>query len=332
MSAIIRSLGALVAVLMFAVSAAPARAAPAAPGPATCRIGVYFTSVHNIDTAAGTFDADFWMWSVCSTADIKPLETVQFLNAEAVEGQLDASLPRGRNWWSTRMFRGTFRQDFHMASYPFDDQDLVLQIEESVLDTRGLRYALDTAESGVDESLITPGWVISDLSLKAGETTRATTFGDPSLPGGKSSYASARITLRADRAAKATNFIKATFPLFIAAFLALISMAFDVVETETFMGRMGALGSILFAVVLSYVSLDQLVGPHQGLYFLDQMHFAALLLLLLATAWSVPAHRVAGRWADEDTVRRWDVRVTLALLGLYVIANAVMIFQALRGA
>lgn len=331
MSVIVRTLGALTALLLLALSASPARAEAAAPEPVTCRIGVFFTSVHNVDTAAGTFDADFWMWSVCPTADVKPLETMQFLNAEAVEGQLDASLPRGRSWWSTRMFSGAFRQDFRLANYPFDHQDLVVKLEESVLDTRGLRYALDTAESGVDESLVTPGWTISDLQMTAGATTRATTFGDPSLPGGKSSYASATITLKADRAAKASTFIKATFPLFIAAFLALISMAFDIVETETFMGRMGALGSILFAVVLSYVSLDQLVGPHQGLYFLDQIHFAALLLLLLATAWSVPAHRVAGRWADEDTVRRWDVRVTLALLGLYVIANAVMIFQALRG-
>lgn len=328
---VFRRFGALVAVLLLAGLASPDRAMAATDEPTTCRIGVYFTSVHNIDTAAGTFDADFWMWSVCPTADVKPLETVQFLNAEAVEGQLDSSLPRGKSWWSTRMFSGTFRQDFRLSNYPFDHQDLVVNLEESVLDTRGIRYAVDTAESGLDQNLTTPGWTISDLRLTAGSTTRATTFGDPSLPGGESSYASARITLKADRAAKTSNFIKATFPLFIAAFLALISMAFDVVETETFMGRMGALGSILFAVVLSYVSLDQLVGQHDGLYFLDQIHFAALMLLLAATAWSVPAHRVAGRWAEEDTVRRWDLRVTLALLGLYVLANAVMIYLALRG-
>jgi hypothetical protein len=209
---------------------------------------------------------------------------------------------------------------------------LKLRIEESVLDDRGLLYTLDTAESGIDADLTTPGWAVSDLRMTAGVTTRDTTFGDPSLPDGKSAYASATITLKADREAKVSNFIKATFPLFIAAFLALISMAFDVVETETFMGRMGALGSILFAVVLSFVSLDQLVGPHQGLYFLDQVHFSALILLLLATAWSVPAHRVAGNWVDEDRIRRWDVRVTLVLLGLYVVANAVMIWQALHSA
>lgn len=330
MSAIIRSLGAFVAIVLLAAMAAPASAATG--GATTCRIGVYVTSVHNIDTVAGTFDADFWMWSVCPTSDLKPLETMQFLNAEAVEGQLEASLPRGKSWWSTRMFSGTFRQDFQMANYPFDHQVLTLRIEESVLDNRGLLYTLDTAESGIDREMTTPGWAVSDLRMTAGVTTRDTTFGDPSLPDGQSAYASATIALKADREAKVSNFIKATFPLFIAAFLALISMAFDVVETDTFMGRMGALGSILFAVVLSFVSLDQLVGPHQGLYFLDQVHFGALVLLLLATAWSVPAHRVAGTRVDEDTIRRWDVRVTLVLLGLYVVANAVMIWQALHSA
>jgi len=326
-----RRLGAVFALLLIACFGRPEQAKAATDDSVTCRIGVYFTSVHSVDTAAGTFDADFWMWSVCPTEAAKPLETIQFLNAESVEGQLEATLPRGKSWWSTRMFSGTFRQDFQLSNYPFDQQTLTLQLEESVLDVRGLRYVADTAASGLDKALMLPGWTISDMQLKTGSTTRATTFGDPSLPNGESTYASATITMKADRAAKTSSFIKATFPLFIAAFLALISMAFDVVETETFMGRMGALGSILFAVVLSYVSLDQLIGEHKGLYFLDQVHFAALMLLLAATAWSVPAHRVAGRWIDEDTIRRWDLRFTLALAALYVVANIVLIHLALRG-
>lgn len=332
MSTVIRGLGALMVALLIGLWATPttARASATEAAPTVCRVGVYFMSIHNVDTAAGTFDANFWMWSVCPTRDMEPLKTMQFLNAESVEGSLDSNLQRGEGWWSTRLFTGTFRENFDLANYPFDHQSLDLQIEESVLDERGLRYSLDVAQSGLDAKLTTPGWLISDLKLQSGVTTRDTTFGDPSLPNGQSGYASMTVKLKANRT-KGANFIKATFPLYIAAFLALISMGFDVVATDHFLGRMGALGTILFAVVLSFVSVDQLVGPHQGLFFLDQIHFAVLALILLATGWSVLAHRAAGRFMDGAVVQRWDLRVTLGLLALYLIANLLMILNAASG-
>lgn len=319
----------LALVLALGVLSTPATAAT--PEPATCRIGAYFMSIQKVDTAAGTFDATFWMWSLCPNRELEPLKTMQFLNGQAVDGTLDATLQRGSSWWSTRLFTGTFRQDFDLTNYPFDRQTLGIQIEEAVLDERSLRYTADSAASGMESTLKAPGWSLSGFSLTPTVTTRNTTFGDPSLPGGKSGYASMNIQVQAGRAPSA-NFIKATFPLYIAAFLALVSLGFDVVATDLFLGRMGALGTILFAVVLSFVSVDQLVGPHQGLYFLDQIHFAVLAVILVATAWSIFAHRASGRWLVEDVVQRWDVRVSFGLLVLYLAANAVMIIEAMRNA
>lgn len=328
MTRIARWVCGVIAALCVAAWTAPASAAAQ---PMSCRIGIYFLSIHDVDTATGTFAADFWMWSLCPDKDAQPLQTMQFLNANKVEGSLESSLQRGDQWWSTRLFSGSFRQDFKLANYPFDDQRLTIQMEEAVLDDRSLIYAADTAQSGIDQSVKAPGWTFSQFRLAAGDTERKTTYGDPELTGA-SRYASMNLSIKADRV-DAANFIKATFPLYIAAFLALISLGFDVVKTELFLGRMGALGTILFAVVLSLASIDQLVGAHQGLYFLDQIHFAVLGVILLATGWSVFAYRAAAaEKIEEEVIRRWDHRVSLALAGVYVLVNILMIGIAANGA
>ena len=92
------------AVLALAVSAFKADAAPV-----TCRIGAYVTSIHDVETATGTFKADFWMWSICPTPDASPLKTMEFLNAEETTGGLDATLERDGTWWSTRKVTGNMR-------------------------------------------------------------------------------------------------------------------------------------------------------------------------------------------------------------------------------
>lgn len=289
--------------------------------PVRCQIGAFVTSVSQVDTAGGTFRADFWMWSVCPTKDIEPLKTVEFLNGVDTSASLDSMIQRGDKWWATRKFSGEFRQDFSLEDYPFDAQPLVIEIEEGVLDSRDLVYVADTHNSGMDPAVELPGWRLKDFKVSGGINTHPTSFGDPSLPDGDSNYAALKMQVGVERA-RFGNFIKATFSLYITALLALISLF--IVD-----GRPGLLGATMFAVVLSFVSVERVVGPHDGLYLLDQLHFAALALIMATTAWGVHSLRITH--ADPATLAgqgRKDVKAALILLGLYVVVNAVLIGRA----
>jgi hypothetical protein len=313
--------------LMLSILFFVPRRAVAQSNPVVCNLGTYITSINNIDTAAGTFDAEFWMWSICPDDEIRPLDTLEFVNGDGVEGSLDATLPRGGRWWSTRKFSGTFRADFDLQNYPFDRQTLNIEMEEAVLDERGLRYSADIAESQAGPRVHHSGWQLGDLVLTAGTATHPTTFGDPSLPGGTSRYASMKISIVAERVYWET-FLRVTFPLYIVALLVFASLMLNITSESMFLGRMGVLGTMLFSVVLSFSSTGDYLGEHEGMYLLDLLHIVVLTLIVVATAWAILAHHQVTRGFDPTAIDRRDRFMMIGLASGFVILNVILIILA----
>ena len=318
-----RGLIVALALLLLAVG----ERAAAQTGTVTCKLGTYITSIHDIETAEGTFEAEFWMWSVCPTDQINPLDTLEFVNGEGVEGSLEATIKRGDLWWSTRMFTGVFRTEFDLQNYPFDRQSLQIHIEEAVLDNRSLLYSADTAASGTNPRVGVSGWRLGQMELTAGITSHPTTFGDPSLTGGVSRYASMEIVMSAERVHWET-FLRVTFPLYIVALLAFASLMLDIASTDMFLGRMGVLGSMLFSVVLSFSSTEQLVGQHEGMYLLDLLHLVVLIVIVAASGWAIMAHRHAADAEDPAPIRCLDQKVSIGLAAGFLGLNALLLIMA----
>jgi hypothetical protein len=318
-----RLIAAVGAVLMAGfVLAPPGRADD---GPVSCEMGAYLSSLSRIDTAAGTFDASFWMWSLCPDGETQPLKTMEFTNGVKIDAGLDATAQRGKQYWSTRKISGTFRQDFSLANYPFDDQTLKIQIEEGELDTREVVYTADTANSRTEPDLPLKTWTIASFRVTAGEITHPTTYGDPSLAGGSSTYAQFTLEIQLHRQSHMGDFLKSTFVVYIAAVLALVSLL--IID-----GRVGLLGATMFTVVLSFVNLDRLLGPHDGPYLLDKVHFATLGLIMAAGAWGVRSTRAISLGADKTKIHRQDVRAALVLLVVFVVVNIVLVATAIHNA
>ena len=322
-----RWLGGLLAALTMGL-ALPA-GAQTAPPPVPCAVGGYVTSLHDINTPGHTFKADFWLWSLCPTKDIEPLKTLEFVNAVETTASLDSILPRGTQWWATRKVTGTFRNDFELDSYPFDHHPLVIEMEESRLDSRSLIFTADARHSGLDPAVHAPGWKFHDFTLISGLAVHPTTFGDPSLAPGRSRYPAVHMIVRAERAHFAT-FVKLTSALYIAAFLVLMSLLFDVSNTDLFIGRIGVHASVLFAIVLNFLTVGTVVGQHETLSLLDEVHMTTLALVLVSMAWSVYAYRAVASGTRAAKVRRWDERSAMIFFVLFVLANVILFSIAMK--
>lgn len=319
---LVRLIAALATVFLIGVTTgSPGRASAE---PVTCKIGAFINSLSEIDMAVGTFDADFWLWSVCPTKDVEPIKTMDYVNGIDLKGELDSTTQRGKQWWSAVKVSGNFRQDFPLENYPFDHQTLVIDLEEGAVDTSELQFIADTAESRVDPGAKLKNWDITSFKITAAGKNHPTTYGDPSLPGGDSTYAQVRMEIGLERHSSLADFIKSTFVVFIAAMLALVSLM--IID-----GRIGLLGATLFTVVLSFVSLDRVLGPHGSPYLLDKIHFAALTFIMAAGAWGVRSLRAVSLGADKAVIHRQDMRAAYILFGVYVLVNVVLIALAMRG-
>lgn len=327
----LRAVLAVVAVLLASVVTPPEAVAAPEPTPAAadeqpvnCKMGVFLISLSRIDTAAGTFSADLWAWSVCPDKDTTPLMSLEFPNGVDVKGTLDSTEQRGKVWWSTRKFSGTFRQEFALQNYPFDHQTLTILAEEASLDTRSLTYTADTADSKIDEGLSIPSWKIDGFGISSGDKAYQTNFGDPSLADAESNYARMVVKTDIGRRSPVSDFLKSTLAVYIAALLALISLL-------TFEGRPGLLGATMFTVVLSFVSLDRLIGQHDGIFLLDKVHFAALAVIMSAGACGVYSLRAIALGADKDRQHIRDKWAAIVLFAGFVLANVLIFVSALRG-
>ncbi len=97
----------ILAVLCARIAAA-ATLAQSDTAPTTCQVGIYIRALHAFDPAAGTFGAELRLWSVCPTADKQPLQTMEFVTADAAAVLLDVP---GNPLWANRNVDGTFRYD-----------------------------------------------------------------------------------------------------------------------------------------------------------------------------------------------------------------------------
>jgi ABC-type branched-subunit amino acid transport system substrate-binding protein len=113
-------------------------------------IGIYLNEVPRLDIAAATFTADFYLWLRYTPAqdigdqdpsriDFPDLVTGTFDPAQPV---LERSLPDGSVYklWHVR---GSFKNDFDLHRYPFDQQRLVVRLFNSTADSSRIVYVLD---------------------------------------------------------------------------------------------------------------------------------------------------------------------------------------------
>jgi len=323
-----------VTLLLYTVlfAAAPAMTAPAAPAtitravptappapaaaPPTCQVGAYVTDLYGLDVSPRTINADFWLWSVCPSAGLDATQV----------NQSDRSVEKvGDQYWSQVKVSGTFRQQFDLSEYPFDKQDVQIQVEDSLLNASQFAYVADRANSGYDHSISLDGFVIRDFSVRVVTHTYQTSFGDPRIKHGQQSrYSQFVIELHLHRVDLA-GFIRQAWPAYVAFLISLMSYFIWAPEFLTVLGaRLGILGASLFSVVLSMRSTS-LTGTQFGVTLVDQIHLATLLYTLVGVGCTT---YILLSWANPDkraAVRRTNRIVAWSTTAVYVVATAISI-------
>jgi hypothetical protein len=99
-------------------------------------MGIYVVDLHQLDVQKRTFNANFWVWSVCGNEQRQPLKTIEFTNANSTTPSLDQIHPRDRAFWAAKKIDGSFRHDWDVRNFPFDRHVLSVTMEEGNDDTR----------------------------------------------------------------------------------------------------------------------------------------------------------------------------------------------------
>ncbi len=239
-------------------------------GPVHVRVAVYLVSLGRLDTANGTFTADFYLSFRCDRpCDAQDFE---FTNGRATALDRQLNTPTRQDY---RVF-ATLQDNFDLRRYPFDRHVLSIDLEHKTLDGRQLVYTPDPQHSGVSPDVVLTGW-----ELVPGWQTAVT---DRHLPTFEEDYSHFRFSVTIRRATLAAV-LKTLLPSLIitlSGFLALLLHA-----PEKAQARTAALGSALVGTVLFHLNMTSSIPPVGYLTFADRFSLINYLGLFVGLASSV---------------------------------------------
>ena len=289
---------------------------------AACPVGVYVTSLRDLNPLDDTFGIDFWVWSVHPSGD-NPLRSMEFVNAKQIETRLEGTAERGDREWSRLKARATVLHDWDVTDFPFDRQTLTLDL--GLAGSGAPACSVDRTGSGYDKGIAPEGWRIYAFDVGRQTRENATDFGDPS-PSGKSEQEHVLVTVELQRDS-VVGFVKLVAGVYAAIGIAMLSFLMAPEQATVFSGRMAVLVGALFATVVNMQVSNTVLGYPEEVSLVDKIHILALAYVFVATLMAVVARR-GYESGHKDRARRRDV-ISLCIFGAsFLVFNAILIALA----
>ena len=297
---------------------------PAAPD--TVTVGIYMTSIHNIDFRQKEYSFNLWLWLKYRRPEFDFLQNLEVPMAKTFEKSYATTdtLEDGRIYVLMKLqcvMKGTWR----IQNFPFDRQKLRFAIENSKYDTRDLIFVADTAGKHYGQYFLF-GWEKDSLILKTDIRKYETSFGDPSLKSNKSEYSTFRMTLDFHR-----DSMELFLKLFIGMYIAfLIAYCCLYIHADNIDSRLSLSVGSLFAVVGNKYIIDSSLPESTTFTLVDTLHGITMIFVLLVVITSIYALKLT-KSGQEKKANRFDLIMAQVLLVAYILVNVYCIYRAVNG-
>jgi hypothetical protein len=312
---------------LFATSPRTVSAQTPAATPATCSVGVDILSIHGINLDENTFDVEFWIWSVCKDDQIKPLQTMEFVNANDVTVSLQGETMVDGVYWNYAKVEGTFRYYWDLTDFPFDHHDLQIHIENADWDMSSFVFVPDTAGSAYESDLPLEGWSVDRFGVSSAPYTYKTTYGDPQNPVGTSDYSRFTAHIELERA-DYNSFFKLTFVVYIAFLISLVSYFVNLKNPAMLAARLGVISGALFTVAVSLRTATDALSSQEGFTLVGKIHLVAMAAILVDAVAALATQLLTERGRSEVELKRFDRNVMILVVIGFVAANIWLITSA----
>jgi hypothetical protein len=236
------------------------------------------------------------VWSLCPEKAWDPLPGLSFPGAVNLAHSNDQYSYELGDYRHVELLQGQFYQQIDEHNYPFDKQDLVIEITPAA-DSNALRLIADTQDSTITPDMEVPDWNVVGYQVTAVPMRFAGNLGNRTIPAGaghvKDTVFIQTTLARSDQ----VGFLKSVLPLWIIFLIAAVSFLRTDCDPERIGARAGILVGLVFSIVLNMSLVDSNVHT-DGVSMLDQLHILTLGFILAGLV--VNAH--CWRWSLAE----WD--------------------------
>ncbi len=292
--------------------------------PDTVKIGTYIISVHDINFHDKEYTVRLWLWLLYNNLEFDFPSQIDIPNAKHIDKpEVIMDMVDGKMWQLMKM-KCVMKHNWRVGDFPFDKQQLIVHIENSIYDQNRLVFVPDEMGSTFDRELTLDGWRIHNFTVNTNTHEYTTVFGDPSTDMLHSDYASFNIEMDIERDAWGL-FMKIFIGMYIAFMISIISFITRPSELEP---RFGLPVGGLFAAVGNKYIIDSLLPESSSFTLVDSLHattFMAIFSTLLVSAIALYFHD-QGMTARSLKINYYGSRI---VVGLYIIINIVFVSLAI---
>lgn len=317
-----KNLSALVlSVFAFLIFSSESFCQPAKPD--TVKVGIYITSIHNIDFKEKEYAVSFWLWLKYKNKDFDFSQNLEIPQAKTVEKSFSVVDSSDNQIFLDMKLQCVMKDSWKIGNFPFDRQNLRLAIENSQYDSRYLVFVPDTVGKHYDPRFTLSGWKIDSCILSTGIKPYETAFGDETIPTPHTEYGTFRVRLVIDRDAGGL-FWKMFLGMYIAF---LIAYTCFYIHADGIDSRFGLSVGALFAVIGNKYIIDSSLPESSSFTLVDTLHGITLLFIFLVISCTAITLKLVKQEKRKEA-DRFDFIAAQVLLLLYLAANIYFITKA----
>ncbi|MFO7619376.1 MAG: hypothetical protein R6W91_06980 [Thermoplasmata archaeon] len=284
----------------------------AAPGQVT--IGIYVVGFGNFDANKGTYTIDFYLWLLWDTSDVNFTALgYEFMNGRAtstvkLSDDTDPDTNTREVWYR---IQASLYNEPEFKTYPFNEFEIVIQIEDSRLTTDDLEYVPDTVGSAIDNSMNIPGWQIKNMEM---------TVTDNVYENWGETYSRATYSISVGRAVTTTA-IKTLLPPIIFCIVSGLSFAF---KPDKIANRIGFGTSMLISAVMFHISQTSSLPPMPMLMTIDKIMISTYGFLAASLFVTTVMYVDEEYWKDRDYTKQVNYFGAIIAIALPFIIYALL--------
>ncbi len=291
--------------------------------PDTVRVGIYITSIHDIDFKQKEYYVSFWLWLKYKNRDFDFLQNLEVPLSKNVTRSFATVDSSGNEFYLLMKLQCQMKDSWRIEDFPFDSQKLRLSIENSQFDSHSLVFIADTLGKHYDPRFTLSGWNIDSCAISVGTKIYETAFGDPSYAKPHSEYSSFRVRLSITRNASGL-FWKMFIGMYIAFLIAYVCFY---IHADGIDSRFGLSVGALFAVIGNKYIIDSSLPESTSFTLVDTLHGITLFFIfIIITANAYSLKLVKSNQLKQ--ANKFDMITAQVLLGLYLILNFYFISKA----
>ena len=294
--------------------------------PDTVSIGIYITSIHDIDFKQKEYSVNFWIWLKYKKEEFDFYNNLEIPQAKNVTKSFVTTDSSDGMFITQMKLQCVMKDSWRIANFPFDRQSLRIAIENSQFDSRYMVFVADTVGNHYDPRFTLRGWSIDSCLITTGIKTYETNFGDDDVGKPKTEYSSFRIRLVVSR--EATGLF---WKMFLGMYIAfLISYVCFYIHADGMDSRFGLTVGSLFAVIGNKYIIDSALPESSSFTLVDLLHGVTLFFIFATIAANAYSLNLIKKDKPAKAYR-FDMVASWIVLILYVGLNIFFIWEASNG-